>query len=102
MLAFRQQHNYPSAHGRSDLYVICRLEPITFEINKCRDEIKACEWIDLDFLCNYSENNITKTVSKLIKYGKEKGFENIDITPREMSSPFKGRFYNLFFRQMPE
>ncbi|RNA25749.1 nucleoside diphosphate-linked moiety X motif 6 [Brachionus plicatilis] len=102
VIAFRQQHNYPRAHGRSDLYVICRLDPISFEIDHCRDEVKACEWIDLDFLCNYSENNITKTVSKLIKYGQVKGFENIDIAPKEMSSPFKGKFYNLFFRQLPE
>lgn len=102
VIAFRQQHNYPTAHGRSDLYIICRLEPLSFEIDHCKDEVKACEWIDLDFLSKYSENNITKTVSKIIKYGKDKGFENIDIAPKEMSSPFVGKFYNLFFRQIPE
>lgn len=102
IVAFRQQHDYPRAFGRSDLYVICRLEPLTYEINKCQDEIKECEWIDLDFLCEYSENNLTRVVSKLVRYGKEKGFENIDITPKELSSPFKGRFYNLFSKEISE
>jgi ADP-ribose pyrophosphatase YjhB (NUDIX family) len=98
VLAFRQQHNYPSAHGRSDIYVICRLEPLTFDINACKDEIKMCQWINLDELCSYKENNLTKSLAKLIKYGVENGFENIDIKSHYMKSPFAGRFYNLFYR----
>jgi 8-oxo-dGTP pyrophosphatase MutT (NUDIX family) len=100
VIGFRQQHNYPTAHGRSDLYVICRLEPRSFEINADKEEIKSCQWIDLDYLLNYSENNLTRTMARLINYGKLNGFDKIDIKPKEMSSPFRGRFYNLFFRQI--
>lgn len=100
VIGFRQQHSYPTAFGRSDLYVICRLRPLNYEINACKDEIKSCEWIDLDFLLNYSENNVTKTIAKLVNYGKQHGFDSIDIKPRELSSPFKGRFFNLFFRNV--
>lgn len=98
VLAFRQQHNYPSAHGRSDLYVVCRLEPITFEINACKDEIKMCKWINLDELANYKENNLTKVLANLIKHGVKNGFEHVDINSHYMKSPFAGRFYNLFHR----
>jgi len=45
VIAFRQQHNYPSAHGRSDLYVVCRLEPLSYEINGCTTEVKMCKWM---------------------------------------------------------
>lgn len=100
VIAFRQQHNYPTAFGRSDLYVICRLRPLTYEINACKDEIKMCQWLDLSYLLNYTENNLTRLVAQLIKHGRDNGFDSIDIKPREMSSPIKGRFYNLFFKHV--
>ena len=99
MIGFRQQHNYPSAHGRSDLYVLCRLEPLTYEINACQEEIKQCEWIDLNILCSYEHNNLTNKVSKLMRYGKLHGFDKIDIQPVNMHSIFPGRTYNFFHRK---
>lgn len=98
MIAMRQQHNYPTAHGRSDLYVICRLEPKSFEINKCHDEINVCEWVDLDLLVDYKENQITRSIAQLMAHGVEHGFQHIDIASHHMESPFKGRHYNLFHR----
>lgn len=100
VLAFRQQHHYPSAFGRSDLYVVCRLKPLTYEINACKDEIKMCEWIDIDYLVDYEGNNLSRLLARLVKHGQKAGFDSIDICPRHMASPFKGRFYNLFFRQV--
>lgn len=102
VLAFRQQHNYPTAFGRSDLYVICRLKPLSYEINACKDEIKKCEWIDVDYLIEQNENNLSNLLARLVKHGKAAGFDSIDIQPRKMSSVFKGKFYNLFFRQVIE
>jgi hypothetical protein len=100
VIAFRQQHNYPGAHGRSDIYVICRLEPLTLEINACNNEIKKCEWLDLDFVCDYDENKLTQRVAKLLRYGKKNGFNKIDINPTHMHSLFAGRKYNLFHREV--
>ena len=100
VIGFRQQHNYPTAFGRSDLYVICRLRPLSYEINACKDEIKKCEWLDLAYLLNYTENNLTRLMAQMIKHGKDNGFDSIDIKPREMSSPIKGRFYNLFYKHI--
>ncbi len=103
MIGFRQQHNYPGAQaGRSDLYVICRLEPLSFEINACAEEIKACEWIDLDFFLNYAENNLTARIARVMKHGIEHGFDSIDICPKHMQSPVRGRTYNFFHRQISE
>lgn len=102
VIGFRQQHNYPTAHGRSDLYVICRLEPITFEINKCNDEIRDCKWIDLDKFCSYSDNNLSQLVAKLLKHGVENGFDSIDIKQKHMQSIIPGRYYNFFHRKIDE
>jgi hypothetical protein len=51
-------------------------------------------------MIDYTENQLTKRISKLIKYGKENGFDKIDICPYKMNSPFAGRFYNLFHRDV--
>lgn len=32
ILAIRQHHDFPTAFGKSDLFVVTRLKPITFEI----------------------------------------------------------------------
>jgi len=98
VIGFRQQHNYPGGHGRSDLYVICRLEPLTYDINACTDEIKACEWIDLDEMCNYTESKLTQLTAESIWFGKENGFDKVDIRPKEMASVFPGRTYKYFYR----
>jgi hypothetical protein len=103
VIGFRQQHKYPGAQGnRSDLYVICRLEPLNFDINACKDEIKACEWIDLDFFLNYEGNKLTARIAAVLKYGIENGFDAIDICPKHMESPFAGRTYNFFHRKLAQ
>lgn len=102
VIGFRQQHNYPGGHGRSDLYIVCRLEPLSYEINACKDEIKACEWIDLESMCNYKENKLTQLMAKSIKYGITHGFDSIDIRPKQMSSVFPGRSYRYFYRNINE
>ena len=97
VIAFRQQHRYPSAHGRSDLYVVCRIEPLNYEISACKDEIVQCEWIDIDKLCNYAENNVTQTVARLIRHGTLNGFHSVDSVATRLNSVFgAGHFYNLF------
>lgn len=102
VIGFRQQHNYPGGHGRSDLYIVCRLEPLSYEINACSDEIKACEWIDLEKMCNYSESSLTQLMAKSIKHGSRLGFEHVDIKPKEMASVFPGRTFRYFFRNLNE
>ena len=51
-------------------------------------------------MADYTENQLTRRVAKLIKYGKTNGFDKIDIFPHQMSSPFAGRYYNLFHREI--
>ena len=66
---------------------------MTFDINACNDEIKDCKWLDINKQFN---NNLTKKVAKLLKYGKKNGYDKIDIVSKQMQSPFAGRTYNFF------
>lgn len=55
LLSIRQQHNHPGAFGMSDMYIICRLSPLTYEINFCTQECLRCEWLDISELAKTSE-----------------------------------------------
>ena len=49
LVGFRHWHGY--RFGKSDIYFICRLRPLTFEIRIQESEIDACQWMPLeDFL----------------------------------------------------
>lgn len=43
LVGFRHAHNY--AFGCSDIYMVARLSPVTFDIKKCEKEISECVWM---------------------------------------------------------
>jgi 8-oxo-dGTP pyrophosphatase MutT (NUDIX family) len=46
VLGFRHTHNY--RFGKSDLYFVCVLKPLTREINMDGHEIEFCQWMPLE------------------------------------------------------
>ncbi|MCJ7549561.1 MAG: NUDIX domain-containing protein [Anaerolineae bacterium] len=46
LMGFRHWHGY--RFGKSDIYFICRLEPLSEEIQIQESEIEECMWMDLD------------------------------------------------------
>ncbi|NWI62186.1 NUDT6 protein, partial [Todus mexicanus] len=103
ILSIRQQHNHPGAFGKSDMYIICRLEPSSFTISFCQQECLRCEWMDLQELARTKHATpITSNVAKLLLYGYQEGFDKIDITTREFRTVYTGLFYKLYHRELPE
>lgn len=101
VLAFRQQHQQPGAFGRSDIYVVCRMRPKTFEIRPCQTEILKCQWMSAETLLQSTSTPITKRLANIIMYGCEHGFDQVDITQEKMKSIHKGLTYYLFHRPLP-
>ncbi|XP_039397945.1 nucleoside diphosphate-linked moiety X motif 6 [Mauremys reevesii] len=103
LLSIRQQHRHPGAFGKSDMYIICRLQPSSFNISFCQQECLRCEWMDLEELAKTKDTTpITSTVAKLLLYGYREGFDKIDITMREFPAVYTGLFYNLYHRELPD
>ncbi|NWS16800.1 NUDT6 protein, partial [Pachyramphus minor] len=103
ILSIRQQHQHPGAFGQSDMYIICRLQPSSFNISFCQQECLRCEWMDLEELVRTKNSTpITSNVAKLLLYGYREGFDKIDITMREFPAVYTGRFYKLYHRELPE
>ena len=50
LVCFRHQHAY--RHGKSDIYFVCRLEPLSTRISKQDDEIAECVWMPVDTYLN--------------------------------------------------
>ncbi|XP_005143076.1 nucleoside diphosphate-linked moiety X motif 6 isoform X1 [Melopsittacus undulatus] len=103
ILSIRQQHEHPGAFGKSDMYIICRLEPSSFNISFCQQECLRCEWMDLGELAQTKlATPITSNIAKLLLYGYQEGFDKIDITMREFPAVSTGLFYKLYHRELPE
>ncbi|XP_029443240.1 nucleoside diphosphate-linked moiety X motif 6-like [Rhinatrema bivittatum] len=102
LLSIRQQHNQPGAFGKSDMYLICRLKPLSFSISFCPQECLKCEWMDLEELATTKDTTpITSRVAKLLLYGYREGFEKIDLTMRECPAVYTGLVYKLYHRVLP-
>ncbi|XP_039975905.1 nucleoside diphosphate-linked moiety X motif 6 isoform X2 [Xiphias gladius] len=102
LLSIRQQHNHPGAFGMSDMYIICRLSPLTYDINFCTQECLRCEWLDLAQLAETEDTTpITSRVARLLLRGLERGFDGIDLTMEELPAVYSGMFYQLYHRQLP-
>ncbi|XP_061441131.1 nucleoside diphosphate-linked moiety X motif 6 [Rhineura floridana] len=103
LLSIRQQHRHPGAFGKSDMYIICRLEPSSFKIRLCQQECLRCEWIGLAELARTTDTTpITSNIARLLLYGYREGFDKIDITMREFPAVYTGLFYKLYHRELPE
>ncbi|KAJ1216906.1 hypothetical protein NDU88_004504 [Pleurodeles waltl] len=102
ILSVRQQHNHPGAFGKSDMYIICRLAPLSYQINFCTRECLKCEWMDLVKLATTSHTTpITSRVAKLLLYGYRQGFDKIDMTMKEYPAVYSGMVYRLYHRELP-
>nr|XP_033794566.1 nucleoside diphosphate-linked moiety X motif 6 [Geotrypetes seraphini] len=102
LLSIRQQHKHPGAFGKSDMYLICRLKPLTFSISFCPQECLKCEWMDLEKLAQMKDTTpITSRVANLLLYGFREGFEKIDLPMREFPAVYTGLFYKLYHRELP-
>lgn len=102
MLALRQQHKQPGAFGRSDIFIVCRLRPLTFDIRPCSREIKACQWMDIAEVQKRSGfSAFMRKVTWMAMYGIQHGFQDLDIKYEEMESVYKGLRYKLYHRPVP-
>jgi ADP-ribose pyrophosphatase YjhB (NUDIX family) len=63
LLCFRHAHNFQ--FGKSDLFFVCLLKPLSTEITKQESEIAACEWIDFDKYMNQSVFMLSPLHTKL-------------------------------------
>ncbi|KAG5845458.1 nucleoside diphosphate-linked moiety X motif 6 isoform X1 [Anguilla rostrata] len=102
LLSIRQQHNHPGAFGMSDMYLICRLRPLTFHIDFCTQECLRCEWLPLEELAHTDATTpITSRVARLLLYGLHHGFHHIDLPVEQLPAVYSGMFYQLYHRALP-
>lgn len=102
LLSIRQQHNHPGAFGMSDLYIICRLSPLSYHIDFCTQECLRCEWLDLRELAETNATTpITTRIPRLLLLGLQQGFQQVDLTMVELPAVYSGVFYQLYNRELP-
>lgn len=103
VIAFRQQHQHPSAFGRSDLYIVCRLRPLTFDILPCDQEVLKCQWMHIHELRDHIQTaSITHRITSLVLYGLDHGFDSIEYSAEQMKSVYVGQYFTLFHKSIPK
>ncbi|XP_051013036.1 nucleoside diphosphate-linked moiety X motif 6 [Acomys russatus] len=103
LLSIRQQHRSPGAFGKSDMYLICRLQPRSFTINFCQQECLKCEWMDLESLARTKNTTpLTSRVARLLLYGHREGFDKVDLSMEELPGVHTSKHYQLYHRGLPE
>ncbi|MEC9309082.1 MAG: NUDIX domain-containing protein [Chloroflexota bacterium] len=61
LVCFRHMHSY--RYGKSDIYFVCRLRPLTEDITMQAEEIEDCQWMPVQEFLNSEE---TSTFNKSI------------------------------------
>ena len=96
-MAFRQQHRQPGAFGRSDLFFVCHMTPLTCELRPSLQEIAACQWMALDELeTSRQVSAVTKHVFKVVRHGLVNGFEHVLIGCSEQRSIYRNRTFDMY------
>ncbi len=103
MLAFRQQHRLRHYFGLSDLYFICRMTPLSFNIAPCQDEVLKCQWMGVAELAgSHKTTPLSHRVAQMLLEAKVKGLQHYDISMQEIEMNFpdytESKSYKLFMR----
>jgi len=103
ILLFRQQHQMRNAFDKSDIYIVCRMEPLSFGISHCEDEIAKCEWMKLSTLVTHTDTTpLTKLAARLTLHGLKNGFGTVDIVGNRVQSWVNpNQTFTLFHRYLP-
>ena len=88
ILSIRESHG--TTFDQSDLYVICRLRPLSSHIDACTSEIDACDWLNVyDVLGMPESTPLVKLVCQLLVEGGsggEESFSRVDFQGKRTQS----------------
>eukprot|EP00262_Sarcandra_glabra_P021229 TRINITY_DN8846_c0_g1_i1.p1 TRINITY_DN8846_c0_g1~~TRINITY_DN8846_c0_g1_i1.p1 ORF type:complete len:348 (-),score=47.80 TRINITY_DN8846_c0_g1_i1:67-1089(-) len=96
VIAFRHAHLV--AFGKSDLFFICMLKPLSFDITIDESEIQEAKWMDLDeFLGQpfYQEDRMSKKVIDICVARYEDRYNG--FTAHQLISKFDGNLSYLYY-----
>lgn len=102
LLSVRQQHASPGAFGKSDMYLVCRLQPLSLALSPCPWECLRCQWMDLAQLAAKAPATpLTRSVARLLLYGHQQGFHTVDLTLQDIPAQPPGPAPKLYHREVP-
>ncbi|CAK7334591.1 unnamed protein product [Dovyalis caffra] len=95
ILAFRQTHQ--QFLGKSDLFFVCMLRPLSFDIKKQDSEIAAAQWMPIDEYVNQTFNRKHKSfeyIAGICLTKSERNYGGFSAVPTPTSS---GKLPYLYF-----
>jgi hypothetical protein len=69
VVGFRHQHN--TVFGRSDIYVVCEMRPLSIEIQADPTEISECQWMPLEQYIEVAQStSVMNTMIAQVRRGR--------------------------------
>ncbi|KAJ1260011.1 hypothetical protein BS78_10G199700 [Paspalum vaginatum] len=98
VLAFRQSHQ--SFFDKSDLFFVCLLRPLSYDITKQDSEIEACQWMPVEEFA--AQPFVQK--HELVKYILEVGLTKVDkeyggFSPITIKSAFTDKLSSFYMNR---
>ena len=87
LACFRNQHGY--RYDKSDIYFVCRLEPLSHEITKQEEEIEDCIWMPLDEY--YNAESVSFFNKLVVRAAVESQYRSDTHRDRGLPRPRHGR-----------
>lgn len=100
LLCFRQAHGV--AFGKSDLFFVCLLEPLSEDIVPQASEIAACEWLDPEVLFGqqqFASSELFRKMFALVKETVDARSTEGAMCVESLESGFRPVKQALFFRE---
>uniref|UniRef100_A0A2P2LKT8 Uncharacterized protein MANES_13G061400 n=4 Tax=Rhizophora mucronata TaxID=61149 RepID=A0A2P2LKT8_RHIMU len=97
ILAFRQSHR--SFFQKSDLFFVCKLQPLSFDIKKQDSEIEAAQWMPIGDYVDQpynKEHQLFKYIAQICKTSSEKNYAGFSAATAATAS---GKQTYLYFNQ---
>ncbi|KAJ9169924.1 hypothetical protein P3X46_018066 [Hevea brasiliensis] len=94
VLAFRQSHN--SFFRKSDLFFVCMLRPLSFDIQKQDSEVEAAQWMPIEDYVNQpynKEHQLFQYVAEICKTKSEGNYVGFSAFPTVTASGKKTYLY---------
>jgi 8-oxo-dGTP pyrophosphatase MutT (NUDIX family) len=88
LVCFRHWHGY--RYGKSDIYFVCRLRPLSKAITIQEEEIAECRWMPVEEYLN------TESVSTFNKRIVDTALKSPGVTPVEIEGYAEGNRYEFF------
>eukprot|EP00127_Corallochytrium_limacisporum_P000710 Clim_evm6s24 gene=Clim_evmTU6s24 len=96
------RHAHGAAFGRSDLYVVTHLAPLTKTLDLCNHEIAEGKWMKVDDFIDASVHPMNNFIGRIVRERLDKGLTKSNIQEATQISPYTKKDFMFYYAETEE